>query len=332
MNTLQKICPFCGSTFDEDRIKEHIGVEHLGFPNNTDFHCVDTKKTLDLDPIKTQNCTKNDENVPNTTEQKYECDFCKKIFRQKDFLKRHKYRVHHSNPKKCGSCKKSFARSDTLKRHIDKEHCESKDRKYKCDLCDKDFETNSGRCKHIKEKHSETKLKYECDNCDSSFTRNETLQRHIKSIHESFKEKCDTCDRTFSRLDSLRDHIQRGNCRLKGKGEHKCDMCEKYFFTRNGKRRHIRNGHKSNILTKNNDEENNSKKKHICDKCDKHFTSSRHLTRHFKSVHESIKERCDLCDITFSRKDSLKAHMDRKICQNNVKIVYKCEKCEKSEN
>ena len=30
MGNIEKICPFCEKIFDEDLIKDHIGIEHLG--------------------------------------------------------------------------------------------------------------------------------------------------------------------------------------------------------------------------------------------------------------------------------------------------------------
>ena len=30
MAKFKKVCPFCEQIFDEDKVKEHIGIEHLG--------------------------------------------------------------------------------------------------------------------------------------------------------------------------------------------------------------------------------------------------------------------------------------------------------------
>ena len=66
----------------------------------------------------------------------------------------------------------------------------------------------------------------------------------------------------------------------------------------------------------------------ICMVCKKVFTAKRSLTRHMK-LHSQVKEifKCDDCEKTFSRYDSLKCHTEHHHSNNGE--IFKCGKCSK---
>ena len=52
-----------------------------------------------------------------------------------------------------------------------------------------------------------------------------------------------------------------------------------------------------------------SEKSHKCYTCGKVFSSASNMWRHKKTSHENVRSVCPLCTTTFTRKESLRAHL-----------------------
>ena len=52
-----------------------------------------------------------------------------------------------------------------------------------------------------------------------------------------------------------------------------------------------------------------SEKSHKCYTCGKVFSSASNMWRHKKTSHEKVRSVCPLCTTTFTRKESLRAHL-----------------------
>ena len=101
MCSVDRICPFCEIVFNEDKIKEHIAIQHLGIiPEYTENQVHETKKSIEL-------------SVKLETADFLQCEYCGKRFLSEINLQKHQKSLHKTlknseTNKKCKACKKTF--------------------------------------------------------------------------------------------------------------------------------------------------------------------------------------------------------------------------------
>lgn len=134
--------------------------------------------------------------------------------------------------------------------------------------------------------------KYSCVLCEEVFVEESVAIAHFM-IHDSSHIKCKNCGTCFESIESLLEH--RANC-----NKNVVDVVE---------------------VT-----EDNKKHEFVCDICHQAFKTSQYLFRHMV-IHTDV-FKCDKCEKTFSRKDSMQKHV-LKCCPElaeKYKIFY-CEVC-----
>lgn len=165
------------------------------------------------------------------SKQKFQCDFCLKVFDLKCNLAHHMKRKHlkpqclhcnesfdapklfrehlkvhsiDSHPLKCDHCPKSFFQKHNLCYHLLRTH--STVRKLKCNECK--FETiNVFLLNHHKKSHSKL---IGCNLCGAKFSYAATLKVHKQNVHASTKNvNCELCDAKFTSVTYMKKHIQR---------------------------------------------------------------------------------------------------------------------------
>jgi uncharacterized C2H2 Zn-finger protein len=114
-----------------------------------------------------------------------------------------------------------------------------------------------------------------------------------------------------------------------------CVGCNTMFFSMDRLRKHIRSDHNVSKLFRHNCENGDIKllPDLQCDQCSSSFGTKGELTRHLESIHYKERYECPDCDLTFTRRDSMKAHkrIKHSKAQNEAKCLsLKCETCEKS--
>lgn len=116
---------------------------------------------------------------------------------------------------------------------------------------------------------------------------------------------CNTCHETFNRKKDYSIHIkQHGNDR------YQCIQCCKFFPTKYRLRRH--------------EEIHNDVPSYQCSYCMQSYRAIYNLKRHIKSAHLNEKKfKCNLCNLSFSRVDVFKRHIDL----HNNEENYKCSIC-----
>lgn len=216
----------------------------------------------------------------------------------------------------CPHCERSFPLKQLLDLHV-KIH--NRERSYSCKQCDRKFFTKYDLGKHI-QTHSDERP-FPCVVCKKSFAREPLLHRHEKTHVDVPKYLCSYCDKTFLLRADLDAHAEK---HMK-KRPFQCRICKKSFVFKQGLERH--------------EVTHSEEKPHKCNYCDASFTSpiklmrhvtshaglrpypcklcgrtfllSHHLTRHMRS-HYASKEigqhKCDICSMSFRRKDSLINH------------------------
>ena len=97
---MEKICPFCEGIFDQELIKEHIGIEHLGM------------ETGAFQPVEVS--ASNGE----TKEDSFVCKECKEKFTSESDLKIHQNIAHPCFKFACEKCDKRFISEHSFNLHV----------------------------------------------------------------------------------------------------------------------------------------------------------------------------------------------------------------------
>ncbi|KAK9712497.1 Zinc-finger associated domain (zf-AD) [Popillia japonica] len=216
----------------------------------------------------------------------------------------------------CLHCERSFPLKQLLDLHM-KNH--NRKRSYECTECKKQFFTKYDLGKHI-QTHSNERP-FPCVVCKKSFARESLLHRHEKTHVDVPKYLCTYCDRTFLLRADLDAHIEKH----KKKRPFQCRICKKSFVFKQGLERHEithseEKPHKCNyceasftspIKLMRHVTSHAGLRPYPCKLCGRTFLLSHHLTRHMRS-HYAAKEigqhKCDICSMSFRRKDSLINH------------------------
>uniref|UniRef100_A0A6P7F266 Zinc finger protein 62-like n=1 Tax=Diabrotica virgifera virgifera TaxID=50390 RepID=A0A6P7F266_DIAVI len=201
-----------------------------------------------------------------------------------------------------------------------------------CDICLKTFKNKKMLVLHMNVHAG----KFVCYECNKVFTRNENLIYHSCTTY--YKLKCHLCERLFSQEKALNFHIKTRhtinckrcktifsseeekkahNCPKKALSkQHTCTVCSKVFNFKNNLYTHMKT-HESNP----------SEPLYTCPTCNKVCKNWNIYFRHRK-LHEGLKYKCDMCDKTFNRSDSLKLHKDDQHSLDEANKVS-CETCQK---
>ncbi|CAB3220687.1 unnamed protein product [Arctia plantaginis] len=130
-----------------------------------------------------------------TTEQKFNCIFCKDVFDNKEDLQVH-FRKHADPQFKS---KSRFGNEPQMSDEKSKERSEM----VSCDVCSQMFPTISKAITHKHKVHPDHDVKYFCPWCGKLFTMKHPYNIHIQSTHDNQEQieskifHCDCCDVDF---------------------------------------------------------------------------------------------------------------------------------------
>jgi len=252
--------------------------------------------------------TKNDYDTHNKRHvgKTFECEFCKRVFKVKQYLADHITAGHLPKSLKCKRCSKLFAQKKILTKHLL--------------TCDKKNSPVVGVCKFCKKKFNVTRLlqehlnkaiqmRHRCLKCKAKFSCRSLFLAHNKLSKQCQEngEKCRECDFRCKTFKSLNDHIKK--CHFST--VHQCDLCSfksSSYITMYEHQRAC--GTFSQIR----------KLGFYCAPCDWYFRKNSQLQEHRDLVHSSNK--CSIC------LHGVKGYLrDHKIyCQKQV-FPYKCIPC-----
>lgn len=240
------------------------------------------------------------------------CDICKKRFRNRASMQKHKMGHNNERPFTCEQCVYKCRTITQLKGHVLDKHCElSPDvlKPYQCEICEMRFKSPSHLNRHHKI-HLKDVLKaygYECEHCEKSFTEGYNLKQHVETVHLKLPEKkkhvCETCGAGFPRKGELLSHQLQHN---PDAVLHKCDKCKFESKYPKSYKRHMA------LHEKSKNDSADGQKGHKCSTCFKEFPNGSKLKRHEQS-HLSKKDRktfkCEHCSMKSTEKSHLKVHM-----------------------
>lgn len=223
--------------------------------------------------------------VPGVPE-KYKCNVCSKIFRNKKGKCYHDACVTGVKPYQCTFCDKSFVKRSHFEYH---ERVHKGHKPYKCNLCEKAFPQQNKLNRHMFS-HSKEK-QFICPECNKRYSKRDDLKNHLNVHNATATYNCKSCDKSFRVLTNLKRHMRTHT----SERPHMCDECNKSFKDRFLLKRHKRTHEKERPFS--------------CAHCNKVFLSKSELRRHL-TVHSDEKPfSCEYCQTPFRRKDNLNRHI-----------------------
>jgi KRAB domain-containing zinc finger protein len=199
-------CPECGKKFKFSRdLRLHSSVHK----DTKDVTCPKCDMYFkDHRSMKNHFKLKHNENS-----KSYECDFCGKIFKRRDYLVKH-FTVHTNSRKFiCEACGSGFKTADTLNAHVKSSHLNESEKnshaKHSCTICGKSFTTPFHLREHLN-RHQDVKP-YKCEFCEKGFNTKSNLNQHRSSHLNEKKFKCHFCEKAFNLKIGLNQHLRTHN-------------------------------------------------------------------------------------------------------------------------
>lgn len=260
----------------------------------------------------------------------YQCDDCDVKFESFCTALQHRKREHNQASVKC--CERQFKTRSMLHRHA------MNPGPFPCETCGRVFRFMTGYQRHKKEVHDElNEVSFKCNRCSEVFTDQDTLKRH-QAEHE--RSVCGDCGKQFRTRNGLQKHTKAVH---QEPTDYICKICSKGFYRRSLFVEHLKTHEKTPDELKEQCEvckkwlkNHLSWEKHVqrhqfegqfkCDECDHVSVNLLSLKVHKKRRHGSDKEeyQCELCDKSYTRKQSLKEHVAN---AHTGEPLYECQYC-----
>ncbi|XP_017791991.1 PREDICTED: zinc finger protein 184-like [Habropoda laboriosa] len=222
--------------------------------------------------------------IPGTPE-KYKCNICTKIFRNKKEKCYHDACITGVKPYQCSFCDRSFIKRSHFEYH---ERIHRGYKPFKCNLCQKAFPQQNKLNRHM---YSHTKKQFTCPKCDKKYTKQNDLKNHLDVHNGTTTYSCKVCEKTFRMLTNLKRHLKTHT----SERPYVCDECNKSFKDKSLLIRHKKTHGKDRPFS--------------CAHCSRVFLSKSELRRHI-AVHSDEKPfSCEYCETLFRRKDNLHRHI-----------------------
>ena len=229
------------------------------------------------------------------------------------------------------NCGKRFATLKQANLHFKCLHAE---KSLPCDECDQTFSLPSRLKQHVFTKHSKLsqsnqRQRITCEVCGITLASKSIHKTHVKKVHGSDGNKdlvsCPECPKKFEYKSSMTLHFKKHHCGDELK-THKCDICEDRTFVSIALLNyHIKYNHTAYTKPP---PKRNPVKCPIAG-CDHIAGDQTQLKVHLNSLkHASEKNfECSKCSETFTRKYSLKVHVDRVHFKAKRPMGFKCFLC-----
>nr|CAI5856725.1 unnamed protein product [Callosobruchus analis] len=297
-------CIYCNKTFTSKlSLDDHIVKKHPDFIVSVSRKVHEcsrcTYKTILTSHLKGHNLAKHPDIAGNRV--LIRCIYCNKTFR-------------------CIYCNKTFTSKLSLDDHIVKRHPDfiaSVSRKvHECSRCTYKTIITSHLKGHNLAKHPDiagNRVLIRCIYCKKTFTSKRSLEDHIVKTHPDFIasvsskiHECRQCTYKTTNIRNFREHSVVKHPEISDNCTFRCTYCNKTFKFKQALDDHIIEIHPDFIACV-------SRKVHECKKCTYKTVSTsllkRHMVKHPDIAGNHITIRCNYCNKTFTRKQSLDDHI-----------------------
>ncbi|NXE70482.1 ZF64A protein, partial [Calcarius ornatus] len=284
-------CEVCSKCFSrKDKLKMHMR-SHTGVKPYKCKHC---------EYAAADSSSLNKHQRIHSNERPFKCQICPYASRNSSQLTVH-LRSHTGDaPFQCQLCPAKFKINSDLKRHL---RVHSGEKPYKCEFCEVRCAMKGNLKSHVRIKHS-TENTLKCPECDFQCGNKTSLRHHIRSHQPEQPVKCSECSYSCSSKAALKVHE-----RIHGKERpFKCDLCSFDTKQRSNLTTHIRKAHGDRAKggKRSPDKKEGERPKQ---------GGSRQVAK--LDAKKAFK--CDLCDASFVREDSLRSHKKQHSLYNGSK-------------
>ncbi|NXM48210.1 ZF64A protein, partial [Gymnorhina tibicen] len=284
-------CEVCGKCFSrKDKLKMHTR-SHTGVKPYKCKHC---------EYAAADSSSLNKHQRIHSNERPFKCQICPYASRNSSQLTVH-LRSHTGDaPFQCQMCPAKFKINSDLKRHL---RVHSGEKPYKCEFCEVRCAMKGNLKSHMRIKHSmENTLK--CPECEFQCGNKTSLRHHIRTHQPEQPVKCSECSYSCSNKAALKVH-ERIHCKDR---PFKCEFCSFDTKQRSNLTTHVRKAHGDKAKGK----------KHAADKKEGE-RPKQGGSRQVAKLDAKKAFKCDLCDASFVREDSLRSHKKQHSLYNGSK-------------
>ncbi|XP_039281993.1 zinc finger protein 2 isoform X1 [Nilaparvata lugens] len=287
----------------------HCCGEDLATAHTTGEHeCTECKKQF-----KFKSSLERHRRVEHNEGQTYDCPECGSRCPDRGTLARHMYTHTGLKPFTCRFCRKTFSRKYHLVRHNMQTGCDGSEQPtFPCQVCGRVFNRKDNLREHLRAHAGQTKRKksYTCELCDKEFFGTTLLHIH-KRTHTGWERpyECDLCEKRFPSSGAMKKHRRKHT----GERPYECNECNAKFSAKETLNRHLRT--------------HNGMKPHSCQFCGKRFIQATQLRAHI--FHHSGEHgfKCPHCNKSFNRRTRLSLHI--KYVHEGAK-PFNCNQCDKT--
>ncbi|XP_073463351.1 zinc finger protein 64 [Aquarana catesbeiana] len=285
-------CDTCGKCFSrKDKLKTHIR-SHTG---EKPYKC----KECDYSAADSSSLCKHMR--IHTDERPFKCQICPYASRNSSQLTVH-LRSHTGDaPFQCMLCSSKFKINSDLRRHM---RVHTGEKPYRCEFCDFFCAMKGNLKSHIRMKHN-SECTFKCTQCDFQCSSKGDLRQHLRTHLPELPVKCLECSYSCANRAALKVHE-----RIHSQDRpFKCHLCQFDTKQRSNLTTHIKKVHSDEVNCK-----------FDVQKADGNFPRQCG-SRKSNKVDAKKTFRCDLCEASFVREDSLRSHKR----QHNEIMLHKAQ-------
>ncbi|XP_063153110.1 zinc finger protein 64 [Candoia aspera] len=284
-------CEVCGKSFGrKDKLKMHMR-SHSGVKPYKCKHC---------DYTAAESSSLNKHQRIHSDERPFKCQICPYASRNSSQLTVH-LRSHTGDaPFQCRLCPAKFKINSDLKRHM---RVHTGEKPYKCEFCEVRCAMKGNLKSHIRIKHNMENA-FRCLVCKFQCGNKTSLRQHLRTHQPEQPVKCSECSYSCSNKATLKVHE-----RIHSKDRpFKCEFCRFDTKQRSNLTTHVKKAHpeKVRVKEKTSDQGEGDRPKE---------GNSRQVAK----LEAKKAFRCDLCEASFVREDSLRSHKRQHVEYNGAK-------------